>query len=68
MGKIDKGVRCSVVNCSEPAIRSISIEKVESAGLSINQSKHGYLCREHYKEYKKKSKDDRRVEKWRWNA
>lgn len=68
MGRIDKGVKCSVANCNELAIRSISIEKVESAGLKVNESKRGYLCKEHYREYKKKSKDDRRVEKWRWNA
>lgn len=68
MGRIDKGVKCSVANCNEPAIRSISIEKVESAGLKVNESKRGYLCKEHYRDYKKKSKDDRRVEKWRWNA
>lgn len=67
MGRIDKGVKCCVVNCNEPAIRSISIEKVESAGLRMSESKRGYLCKEHYKEYKKLSKDDRRIEKWRRN-
>ncbi len=65
MGRIDKGIRCSVVNCGELAIRSISLEKVESAGLQLSESKRGYLCKEHYKEYKKNSKDDRRIEKWR---
>lgn len=68
MGRIDKGVKCSIVNCGEPAIRSISIEKVQAAGLRVNESKRGYLCKEHYKEYKKGSKEDRRVEKWRRNA
>ena len=68
MGRIDKGIKCSVVNCNEMAIRSISSEKVESSGLKLTDSKRGYLCEQHYKEYKKKSKDDRRVEKWRWSA
>ena len=68
MGRVDKGVKCSVVNCSEIAVRSISIEKVKFAGLRVNETKRGYLCEQHYKEYKKKSKNDRRIEKWRWST
>jgi len=68
MGRIDKGVKCSIINCNETAVRSISIDKVEAAGLKVTETKRGYLCEQHYKEYKKKSKDDRRVEKWRWTA
>lgn len=68
MGRVDKGIKCIVVNCSEVAIRSISIEKVESAGLKVNEARRGYLCKQHYREYKKKNKEDRRVEKWRWSA
>jgi len=68
MGKIDKGVKCIIVNCSEVAVRSISIDKVKSAGLKVLETRRGYLCERHYKEYKKKSKEDRRIEKWRWNA
>jgi hypothetical protein len=68
MGKIEKGVKCSVVNCSEMAVRSISVEKIAAAGLRLSDTKHGYLCELHYKEYKKKSRDDRRVEKWRWSV
>jgi len=68
MGRIDKGIRCSIVNCNENAIRSISSEKVESSGLKLTDTKRGYLCEHHYKEYKKKSKDTRKVEKWRWST
>ena len=68
MGRVEKGIKCSINNCNEIAIRSISIIKVESAGLKINETKRGYLCKQHYKEYKKKSEDNRKVERWRWNT
>jgi len=68
MGKIEKGEKCNVVGCNETAIRSISAEKVASAGLDIGKSSRGYLCKKHYKELKKKSKKDRMIDKWRYMA
>ena len=68
MGRIDKGVKCSVTGCSKEATRSISATKVKSAGLKVGGSeKRAYLCKEHYKEYKKKTKKDKQLEKWRFN-
>lgn len=64
MGRIDKGVNCSV--CGKEAIRSISAEKVKAAGLSVGSDKRAYLCKEHYKEYKKKTKKDKTLDKWRY--
>jgi len=68
MGRIDKGIKCSVIGCEATAIRSISMEKVESSGLKVEGDKKAYLCEEHYKEFRKKSKISRQVEKWRWTA
>jgi len=67
MGKVDKGVTCSVTGCIEMAVRSISAEKVAEAKLSTGATRRAYLCRKHYKELKKNLKKDRRLEKWRWN-
>lgn len=64
MGRIGKGTKCSVVNCNEEAIRSISVPKVKAAGLDV-EGKRAYLCKEHYKAYKKGSKKERRIERWR---
>ena len=65
MGRIDKGVKCSV--CGKEAVRSISADKVKAAGLSIGSAeKHAYLCKEHYKEYKKKTKKEKTLDKWRY--
>jgi thymidine kinase len=67
LGRIDKGVKCSV--CGKEAVRSLSADKVKAAGLRIGGSeKRAYLCKEHYKEYKKKTKKDKQLEKWRYNA
>lgn len=68
MGKIEKGVNCSVTGCKNVAVRSISMEKVESLGLKVEGRKRTYLCQDHYKEFKKKNKIVSQVDKWRWNA
>jgi len=64
MGKIKKGTKCSVANCSEEAVRSVSVDRAKGAGLDV-EGRRAYLCKEHYKTYKKGSKEERRVERWR---
>ena len=69
MGRIDKGVKCSVSGCGREAVRSVSTGKAKSAGLKVSSNeKRVYLCREHYKEFKKKTKKDKTIDKWRYNA
>jgi hypothetical protein len=67
MGKIDKGVGCSVVGCSEKAIRSVSAEEASQAKLNISEARRAYLCKKHYRELKKHLRHDKRLQKWRWN-
>jgi len=58
-----------VSSCGREAARSISTEKVKSAGLNVGSGeKRVYLCREHYKEFKKKTKKDKTIDKWRYNV
>ena len=67
MGRIEKGAKCSVAGCGREAVRSISVEKVKSAGLNVSsREKRAYICKEHYKEFKKKTKKDKTLEKWRY--
>lgn len=69
MGRIGKGEKCGVSGCGKDAIRSLSTEKAKSAGLNIGSvGKRVYLCREHYKEFKKKTKKDKTIDKWRYGA
>ena len=65
MGKISKGTTCSVKGCKEEAVRSIDIGRVKQAGLDAEGAKRAYLCKEHYKEYKKGNKKTDQIEKWR---
>jgi len=49
-------------------MRSLSAEKVRAAGLKVGSERRAYLCKEHYKEYKKKTKKDKQLEQWRYKA
>ena len=65
MGKVGKGIKCTVTGCAEDAVRSLSPNDVSRAGLKVSTSGRGYLCKNHYKEMKKKLRKDRTIEKWR---
>ena len=67
MGRIEKGEKCNVSGCNNEAIRSLTADKVKAAGLNVgNAEKRAYICKEHYKEFKKKTKKDKTLDKWRF--
>jgi hypothetical protein len=67
LGRIDKGENCSVSGCKNEAARSIAADKCRTAGLNVSTSeKRAYICKEHYKEFKKKTKKDKTLDKWRY--
>jgi len=68
MGRIDKGVSCSVSGCAQKAVRSVSSNLVERAKLRVEDSRHIYLCQTHYRELKKKTRKDQDIQRMRWNA
>ena len=68
MGKISRGVTCSVEGCSKEAIRSLSFDNVAAAGLKIREARRVYLCKDHYKELKKATKKEKMLEKWRYRT
>lgn len=68
MGVVSKGAKCNVDGCDGDGVRSLNTSKVENAGLRVNSSgKKSVLCRDHYKEYKKESKEDRALERARFD-
>jgi len=68
MGVVSKGAKCNVEGCENDGARSINTTKVENASLRVNSTgKKSVLCKEHYKEYKKESKDDRELERSRYD-
>jgi len=68
MGIIAKGAKCNVDGCTNDGARSLNTARVEIAGLKVNSTgKKTVLCKQHYKEYKKESKDDRALERARYD-
>ena len=68
MGIIAKGGKCNISGCDDIGIRSINTAKVEDAGLRVSSSgKKSVLCKTHYKEWKKETKDDRSLERARYD-
>ena len=68
LGRVAKGIDCSVVGCDKQAIRSLSSEKVSTAGLKVGRGRRAYLCKMHYKEYKRRTKREKMTEKWRYKG
>ena len=61
---------CAVVDCNEKGIKSLSTKKVKSAvpdlKLKKDAGKRVHLCKKHYKEFKKKTKKERDLERLAW--
>jgi len=68
LGRIAKGEKCSVSGCEKQAARSLATERVVSAGLKVGEARRSYLCKDHYKEYKKQTKKDNLLERWRYKG
>jgi hypothetical protein len=65
----DEKTECSVLDCSEESKRSLSTKKVENAlpNLKLQASgKKVHLCRIHYKQFKKATKQQRKIETLTW--
>jgi hypothetical protein len=68
MGIVSKGAQCSVDGCTNEGARSLNSAKVEQAGMRLkSSSKKAVLCKDHYKEWKKETKDDRELERSRFD-
>jgi hypothetical protein len=55
---------CDVAGCSKEAERSISLKQVKATKLSLRPEcvRSAHLCKDHYREYKKETKKDRKLE------
>lgn len=68
MGVIAKGAKCNVEGCSNDGVRSLNTAKVENAGLRVTSgNKKSVLCKEHYKQWKKETREDRELERARYD-
>jgi hypothetical protein len=59
--------KCNVSGCDQPAERSLSRKKVTDAmeWTLTGDEKRALLCKTHYKEYKKETKEERKIESLR---
>lgn len=57
---------CSINKCEREAMRSLAADRVEQTGLKVDGEKRVYLCKQHYKEFKKRTKKDRKIERLKW--
>lgn len=68
MGVVAKGANCNVDSCESSGIRSLNRGRVEEAGLRLaGGEKKAVLCREHYREWKKKTREERSLERARYD-
>jgi len=65
---VEKTRTCDIEGCKAEAERSVAGKKVEKAGMSLatDPAKHAHLCRAHYREFKKKTKKDRTLDRLGW--
>ena len=68
MGIVSKGAKCNVEGCVNEGARSLNTGKVENGGLRVSSNhKQSVLWPSHYKEWKKATKDDRDLERARYD-
>jgi hypothetical protein len=67
LGKVQKGVKCSVIDCNNEAVRSLSRDKFSSLNLNLKGERRVYLCEHHYKVWKKETKKSREMDRLRYS-
>ncbi|MDR0791168.1 MAG: hypothetical protein LBE47_01350 [Methanomassiliicoccaceae archaeon] len=65
MAESSEAKKCDVSGCSKEAERSISLKQVKASSLSIKPecTRSAHLCKDHYREFKKETKKDRKLDK-----
>lgn len=55
---------CDIQGCDKCAERSFNIKQVARSGLVLKSEglRQVHLCKEHYKDYKKQTKNDREID------
>ncbi len=70
MGRVARGIICSVFGCEKQAVRSLSTEKVSFMRLKVEKVKRAYLCKDHYKTFRRNpvTKKENKLNKWRYRS
>jgi len=61
-------LRCSVEGCGNPAARSVAGKRAQAAlrSLKLADERRVHLCRDHYKQFRKATKEERDLERLGW--
>ncbi len=62
----EKTKKCDVIGCDEDAVKSVSRKKAEAIFKLGGKGNKVHLCKAHYKEFKKKTKKERQLERVGW--
>lgn len=60
---------CAVSGCGQPAARSLPTKKIKEAlpDLTLTgEPRRSHLCRDHYRQFRKKTKREREFERLGW--
>lgn len=57
---------CDVVGCEEEAVKTVARKKAEKIFNLEGRGSKVHLCKKHYKEFKKKTKKERELERVGW--
>ena len=69
MAPDEKPEVCAVTGCGEPAARSLSAAKVKQVLPELkleNVGRRAHLCRAHYRAFRKKTKEERELDRAAW--
>ncbi len=69
MPREEEPEKCDVPGCREPALRSLSTAKVQAAlpELKVGDvGRRAHLCRAHYRMFRKKTKEERELDRAAW--
>jgi len=60
---------CSVAGCGQTAARSLSTKKVKEVLPELHlaaETRRTHLCRDHYRQFRKNTKEERELERLGW--
>lgn len=57
---------CDVQGCKNPAVKTVPAEKARAIFSLKGDKRRVHLCKEHYREFKKKTKKDKEIERLGW--
>ena len=68
MARESSGERCGVEGCPNPAARSVAGKRAQAAlrTLKLADERRVHLCRDHYKQFRKATKEERELERLGW--